>query len=67
MIYLKENTRNLSELGDILNLRMKANLTQENVAKHCGVSLQAYQRWEHGVGKYIDESKFDKLKEILNA
>lgn len=67
MIYLKQNIRNLSEMGDILTLRKEANLTQEKVAKHCGVSVQAYQRWEHGVGKYIDEFKFNKLKEILGS
>lgn len=70
MIRLKKKNnvnKNLSEVGDIKNLRKKANLTQESVAKHCGVSLQAYQRWEHGVGKYIEESKFNKLKEILGV
>lgn len=63
----KKITRDLNEIGDIKSLRKNAKLTQEKVAKHCGVSVVAYQRWEHGIGKWIEESKFDKLKEILGV
>lgn len=63
----KKVTRDLNEIGDIKDLRKDAKLTQEKVAKHCGVSVVAYQRWEHGIGKYIEEEKFNKLKEILGV
>lgn len=74
MIYLdntvkkkKKIVRDLTEIGNIKDLRKDAKLTQEKVAKHCGVSVVAYQRWEHGIGKYIEEEKFNKLKEILGV
>lgn len=34
----------------IRNLRISRNLTQEEVAKHLGISFQAVSKWERGDG-----------------
>lgn len=59
--------RNLTEIGDIKEMRKNAGLTQAVVAKYCGVSLQAYYRWEDGLTKSISEERFEKLKDILTC
>lgn len=56
---------NVSDLGDIREIREKAGLSQCKVAKHCGVSIQAYYRWENGFTKQIKEDRYEKLCEIL--
>lgn len=50
---------------DIKNKRLSLQLSQEQVAKYCGVSLQAYQRWERGITKYLRQENYEKLKEIF--
>lgn len=55
----------LEHAGDIVALRKEKKLSQSQVAKYCGVSLQAYQRWEHSITKEIPEERFNKLKHVL--
>lgn len=62
-----ENMRSINEIGDIKEIREAKGLTQCKVAKHCGVSLQAYYRWENGITKLIKEDNFTKLCEILEC
>ncbi len=57
----------VSEIGDIRELRENKGLTQCKVAKHCGVSIQAYYRWENGITKLIKAENFSKLCEILGV
>lgn len=57
----------VSKLGDIRKIRDKMGLSQCAVAKHCGVSIQAYYRWENGLTKQIKEENYEKLCEILNV
>lgn len=60
------DTVDLKELGiDIKETRIKRDLSQVSVAKYCGVSSQAYQRWENGLTKFVKKQHFEKLKEIL--
>lgn len=59
--------RNLDDIGNIKEMREKNGLTQVDVALHCGVSLQAYYRWEAGITKSISEERFQKLKDILSS
>lgn len=63
----RANMVDVSEIGNIKEIREKMGLTQCKVAKHCGVSLQAYYRWENGITKLIKEENFEKLCEILNV
>lgn len=59
-------TVDLKELGiDIKETRINRNLSQVTVARYCGVSIQAYQRWENGLTKFVKKQHFEKLKEIL--
>lgn len=51
---------------DIKGLRQMKLLSQVEVAKACGVSLQAYQRWENHLTKSIPEVRFNILKEMLD-
>ncbi len=57
----------ISELGDIKEIRENLRLTQCKVAKYCGVSIQAYYRWENGLTKLIKAENFSKLCEILGV
>ncbi len=57
----------VSEIGDIRELRENKGLTQCKVAKYCGVSIQAYYRWENGITKLIKTENFNKLCEILGV
>lgn len=52
------------ELDKLKELRLEKGLTQMKIAKMCGVSLNAYIRWENGCTKPIDEHQ-KKLEEIL--
>lgn len=61
------NMVNVSDLGNIKEIREKMGLSQCKVAKHCGVSIQAYYRWEQGLTKQIKEENYEKLCEILNV
>lgn len=61
------NMKCLKDLGNIKELRTNAGLTQEKVAKHCGISLQAYHRWESGITKFAKQDNFYKLCEILKV
>lgn len=63
----RHNEKKLSEIGfNILDNRLKRGLSQTTVAKHCGVSCVAFQRWENGSSKFIKKEHYDKLKEILD-
>lgn len=59
------NMVDVSRIGNIRNIRESMGLTQGKVAKHCGVSLQAYYRWENGITKLIKAENFIRLCEIL--
>lgn len=59
--------RSVNDIGDIREIRENLGLTQCKVAKYCGVSLQAYYRWENGLTKLIKEENYEKLCEILNV
>lgn len=61
------NMVDISGLGNIKELRESMGLTQCKVAKHCGVSLQAYYRWENGITKLIKADNFNRLCEILEV
>lgn len=61
------NMVDVSEIGNIKEIREDLGLTQCKVAKYCGVSLQAYYRWENGLTKMIKEENFNRLCEILNV
>lgn len=63
----KFNMVDLSNIGDIREKREKIGLSQCKVAKHCGVSIQAYYRWENGLTKQIKDENYKKLCEILNV
>lgn len=63
----KCNMVDISEIGNIKEIREDLGLTQCKVAKYCGVSLQAYYRWENGITKLIKEENFNRLCEILNV
>ncbi len=56
----------ISNLGNIKNIRLKKKLSKESVAKFCGVSVQAYHGWENGITKKIREENYEKLSEVLN-
>lgn len=56
----------LAYIGNIREKRKEKGLTQQQVAMYCGVSLQAYQRWENGLTREIPEVRFNKLKHVLN-
>lgn len=57
----------LENIGNIKELRKAKKLSQENVARYCGVSLQAYQRWEREITRKIPEQRYHRLVEILNG
>ena len=57
----------VSGIGNIREIRESMGLTQCKVAKHCGVSLQAYYRWENGITKLIKAENYSKLCEILGV
>lgn len=57
---------NVSDIGDIKEIRERMGLSQCKVAKHCGVSIQAFYRWEQGLTKQISKERYDKLCEILD-
>lgn len=61
------NMVDVSEIGNIKEIREDLGLTQCKVAKYCGVSLQAYYRWENGLTKMIKEENFNRLCKILNV
>ena len=44
--------------------RKELGLTQVDVARECGVSINTYNRWEYGVAKPNEENE-KKLKEVL--
>lgn len=48
----------------LFSARTKLDLTQEQCAKHCGVSVKSYQYWERGVSEPKTE-KFDLICEFL--
>lgn len=52
--------------GNIRQKRKDLGLTQAQVAMYCGVSLQAYQRWENNLTKEIPEERMNKLNHVLN-
>lgn len=57
---------NIKELGfNIKEQRIEKQLTQADVARHCGVSVNAYQRWEDGTAKQIRDENYRKLEELL--
>lgn len=62
-----DSMRSVNDIGDIREIRENLGLTQCKVAKYCGVSLQAYYRWENGLTKLIKEENYEKLCEILNV
>lgn len=51
-------------LENLRELREKKGLTQMEISKMCGVTLNAYVRWEHGCTKPAPENQA-KLEEIL--
>lgn len=53
------------DLEKLKELRLQKGLSQVKVAKACGVSINAYIKWEQGVGKPIPEN-YAKLEEILS-
>lgn len=56
---------NKSKFGeDLKNARLKLNVSQLSCAKHCGVSIQAYQYWEYGTTAPKIE-QFDLICEFL--
>lgn len=57
--------RDITELGDIREKRKNAGLSQFDMAKSCGVSVTAYQRWEHGCTKMIRAEHYDRIVEAL--
>lgn len=61
------NMVDVTEIGNIKEIRESLGLTQCKVAKHCGVSLQAYYRWENGITKLIKPENYEKLCEILGV
>lgn len=64
---VKEKLEDASQIENMLEKRKEAGLSQVAVAKYCGVSLQAYVRWENGTTKGIKKKHYDKLREILNV
>ena len=50
---------------ELKTLRLKQKLTQVEIEKKIGVSLNTYLRWEYGVGNPSSENK-KKLDSILN-
>lgn len=52
-------------LENLKELRMKKGYSQAKIAKECGVSLNAYIKWEQGVSKPIEEN-YTKLEELLS-
>ncbi len=63
----RDDERLLSDIGyNIRDKRESKGLSQISVAKDCGVSLAAYQRWENGATKFIKEWNYKKLKKILD-
>lgn len=52
------------ELSKLKEARQKKGLTQVQLAKLVGVSINAYVRWEQGVNK-PNEENFEKLIEVL--
>lgn len=50
----------------IRKTRHDKNLTQVEVARTVGVSLNAYVKWEQGVGSPSEEN-LQKLKEVLGV
>lgn len=51
-------------MENIKEKRLKKELTQIEVAKHCNVSLTSYRLWESGVQRPTPEN-MKKLKNIL--
>lgn len=49
---------------NIKELRLKNKLTQADVARYVGVTLQTVRLWEHGLMKPTEEH-FKKLCEVL--
>lgn len=52
-------------LENLKELRLQKGLSQVEVAKHCGVSVNAYIHWEKGVSKPTEENEA-KLEKIFN-
>lgn len=64
---IRHNEQKISEIGfDIKENRLKRGLSQPVVAKYCGVSCTALQRWENGSSKVMKREHYEKLKEILD-
>lgn len=58
----------ISDLGfNIKERRIERGLSQVSVARDCGVSCTAIQRWENGTAKFIKNEHSNKLREILNG
>lgn len=56
---------NIADLGDLREKRIAKGVSQMQAAVFCGVSVTAYQRWEHGVTKSLFRENYDKLVELL--
>jgi transcriptional regulator with XRE-family HTH domain len=54
---------NLTKLKE---LRLKKKMTQIDVAKAVGVTMNSYSRWEQGANQPTEEN-LQKLKEVLGV
>lgn len=52
------------DLNQLRQLRLKANLTQAEIAKEIGVSVNAYRNWEQLTSE-PNEENLEKLIKIL--
>lgn len=62
-IHNNTNTKG-EKLKDLSKLRKDKEMTQLDVAKLCGVTLNAYANWERGANKPSDDN-LKKLKKIF--
>lgn len=53
------------DLEKLRELRTQKGLSQMKVAKECGVTLNAYIKWENGVARPRDEH-YTKLEKLLS-
>lgn len=56
----------MKNMTEVKRLRLAKGMTQIDVAIACGVSQQAYVRWEYGVSKPNEENQI-KLDAVLGV